>query len=45
MMNGVNVNAENNFGYTALMSARNAEVAEVLIKNGANVNAKNNIKL
>ncbi|MBQ3763698.1 MAG: ankyrin repeat domain-containing protein, partial [Synergistaceae bacterium] len=44
IMNGSNVNAKNNDGWTALMLAAlngHADVAEVLLKHGADVNAKN----
>ena len=45
---GADVNAEDNTGYTALMSTaakfegNNCNLAALLIKNGADVNAKNN---
>lgn len=42
---GVDVNAKNNNGYTALMDATfigNTEIMKILIKSGADVNAKNN---
>ncbi len=41
---GVDVNAKDEFGWTALMTAvfqRHKEIAKVLIKNGADVNIKN----
>ena len=41
---GVDVNAKDEFGWTALMTAvfhKHKEIANVLIKNGADVNIKN----
>ena len=45
IMNGANVNAKDNEGWTALIWAAirgHIEVVEVLLKHGADVNAKNN---
>lgn len=40
--NGVDVNAKNNYGKTALMYARSLEVIKYLLSKGADINAKDN---